>query len=270
MYICPKCGNKLSLKERRYLCAEGHSYDISSQGYVNLLLGNRKNSSHGDNKMMLSSRRAFLALGHYSLIISKIEEIILSSVNTNNLTIIDTGCGEGYYTSGLSDLLEKSGRRAEIFGVDVSKDAAAMAAKAYKNISFSVASVNALPFADSCADIILSLFAPIAEKEFFRVLKPGRILITVSPSPRHLMGLKEKIYDAPYENPPSTFVPEFFNKVCEETLTSEMQLENQEQIMNLFTMTPYYYKTGLQGHDRVRGLSELKTEIGFVFGVYKK
>ncbi len=270
MFTCPKSGLTLIKMDGRYTCPSGHSYDIASQGYVNLLLGNKKNAFHGDNKLMLASRRAFLSLGYYYIIIQKISDIIKSRLKEKHVTVIDAGCGEGYYTNGIMLRLTELGYEADFYGIDVSKDAAAMAAKAYKGISFAVASVNEMPFSDNCADALISVFAPISEKEFYRVLKPGGILITVSPSPRHLFGLKEKIYDVPYENPLSTFSPQLLKKVGEDVLTYEAVLENQKQINSLFTMTPYFYKTDEAGHRRVSQLTEVKTEIGFVFGIFLK
>ena len=270
MFVCPKCGLPLNNFERSFKCPNGHCYDISSQGYVNLLLGNKKNAVHGDNKLMVSARRRFLSLGNYAVIIQKLFYIIESFVLNKNLILIDAGCGEGYYTNALTAMLDAAGYNISAYGLDVSKEAVALASKTYKNISFVVGSVNALPFSDNSADILLSVFAPISEKEFFRILKGEGILITVSPSPRHLYGLKEMVYDKVYENPPPKFASPLFNKVEEESVLSDMTLSSPEQVNDLFTMTPYFYKTGAKEQKKLQSISSLTTEIGFVFCVYKK
>ncbi len=274
MYICPKCSEKLIKTENSFKCAEGHSYDVSSFGYVNLLISNKKSGAHGDNKEMISARRRFLSLGHYVVIAEKLSEIIAAFCKENGIkkpTVLDAGCGEGYYSGRifekLSVLLADS---PIIYAADVSKDAVAKAAKSYKSINFSVASVNKLPFEAESFHIVLSLFAPLSETEFNRVLKSGGLLITVSPSENHLFGLKSVIYENPYKNPPSTFVPKILKKVSEDVITGSMSLTTNESIMDLFSMTPYYYNTSDGDKEKLKTLCELETEIGFVFGVFAK
>ena len=273
MYICPKCSLPLSVNGACYRCESGHSYDISSKGYVNLLLS-AGGGNHGDNKLMLASRRAFLSLGHYSSIPNIVSSILkrlgVLSGGERVIRILDAGCGEGYYSERLRNALLNMGIEAEIYGIDVSKDAVAMAAKSYKKVSFSVASVNKLPFSDGTFDAVVSLFAPIAESEFHRVLRNGGALITVSPSPRHLIGLKEAVYDRVYENEESTFIPVLFSACEREIYSSVMSLDNNAQIIDLFRMTPYYYKTRTENKARLEALDDLETEIGFVFCPFLK
>lgn len=274
MYICPKCSEKLSVSGCALKCPSGHSYDLSASGYVNLLLSSKNCGVHGDNKEMISARRRFLSLDHYLPIVDKLDSLIIKYCAENGVNapvILDAGCGEGYYSGRIYGNVAKSGAYSPIiYAADVSKDAVIKAAKTYKDVNFSVASVNKLPFADGTFDIVLSLFAPLSESEFDRVLKKGGLLITVSPSEDHLLGLKEIIYDTPYKNPPSTFVPVIFKKLGEETVTGEMTLTSNESIKDLFSMTPYYYNTSENDKKKLDGVSELTTEIGFVFGVFEK
>ena len=269
MYICPKCRSDLSFDAKITRCQNNHCFDISSTGYVNLLLGSKKSASHGDSKEMLDARRNFLKLGHYSQIINILFEIIAKS-GLKSITILDAGCGEGYYTSGLSAILSNNGIEAKIYAIDVSRDAVFLASKLDKNTSYSVASINALPFKDSAFDFVLSLFAPLCEQEFYRVLRCGGTLITVSPSEDHLFTLKSLIYDTPYKNPPSTFAPKLLKKTDEHTHNWSMTLSNNTDISNLFKMTPYYHKTSKKDLQKLFEIQELSTEIGFVFGIYTK
>ncbi len=264
MYICPKCKTPLKKEETRYICEQNHSFDISSAGYVNLILGSKP--FHGDNKSMVLARRRFLQSGKYSVIIKTLADIIKNTTCTQAPVVVDAGCGEGYYTSALKSALPY----ADIYAFDVSKDAVLFASKVSKNIEFSVASVKNIPYLDQSADFILSLFAPLCEEEFHRILKPNGYLITVSPSPMHLFGLKEKIYDTPYKNPPSTFQPMLLEKTKEFNVNSSMTLESNEEIIDLFTMTPYCYNTGKSGREKLEFLESLTTDIGFVFGMYRK
>ena len=267
MYICPKCSTALSLCGNSYKCVSGHSYDVSASGYVNLLLGSKR-GVHGDNKEMITARREFLRLGHYFPIVATLSSIIEQSKKTD-IRILDAGCGEGYYTAALKKALSDHGINAEIYAIDVSKDAVMLASKSHKDISFSVASINALPFRDRTFDYVLSLFAPLCEEEFSRVLTSDGVLITVSPSENHLFGLKAAIYDTPYKNPPSTFENKILHKTSEISDEWEITLDRQEDIENLFKMTPYYYNTGAKGVEKACSLTSLTTVIGFAYGVYK-
>ena len=270
MYICPKCKMPLCLEGMSYKCINGHSFDLSAKGHVNLLLSG-KSGIHGDNKAMLIARREFLSAGFYADIINKLADIISSSYDGKSLIrVLDAGCGEGYYTGALYDALVQRNISAEIFGIDVSKDGVMMAAKKHKKCSFAVASVNSLPFADESFDYVLSLFAPIAEEEFARVLAPCGTLITVSPSPRHLWGLKEAVYDTVYENEETTFSPRLLKASGCDSYSRIVTLTDGKLISSLFQMTPYYYKTDEKGRNRALSLETLTTEIGFMFFRYTK
>ncbi len=266
MYICPKCTQKLNKDGISMRCEQNHCFDIARKGYINLLLSNGK--AHGDSKEMLTCRREFLELGHYFPIVLKLTEII-SGLGKSRITLLDAGCGEGYYTSHLREKLLESGIKADIYAIDVSKDAVALAARD-KNISFSVASVNALPFNCDTFDVVISLFAPLNEEQFYRVLKKDGALITVSPSENHLFELKEKIYQNPLKNPPSTFENKALVKTDEESVEYKIQLSEQKDISNLFKMTPYYHKTSPADIQKALALTSLTTQIGFNFITYKK
>ena len=271
MYICPKCSQPLNKIENSYKCSLGHSYDVASAGYINLILSSKKSAVHGDNKEMIDARRRFLSLGHYSAIPNILFDLITEfQKSSDKINILDAGCGEGYYTGALAEKFENNKFSSDIYGIDVSKDAVLPASKRYKTVNFSVASVNALPFENESFDVVLSLFAPLAEKEFHRVLKNGGIFITVSPSPKHLFGLKEKIYDTPYLNPVTTFEPEVLTKIDEKIHSEIIHLSSQSEILDLFKMTPYYYNTGKKDMEKLAFINKLDTEIGFVFGVYRK
>ena len=274
-YLCPVCGQKLKISEHSYKCRDGHSFDISKKGYVNLLTTKGRNPVRsGDNKEMIRARSAFLDLGLYKPLAQKIGQL------SNDLTreikepvIIDSGCGEGYYSCIYSELNE----RALIFGIDISKhgiDHAASRARSHtpplQNIRFAVASAFSLPFRDECADIVISCFAPVSNDEYARVLKKGGYLIIASPTARHLFGLKSVLYDKPYENEPNVYALNKFSLEDTLTLEYEGELNTNAEIMALFTMTPYYYKTPAEAVDRLKTYDSLKTEIGFEIRIYKK
>ena len=126
-YICPVCGNALEKREKQYICANGHSFDIARQGYVNLLTVQRRHSAHpGDTREQVASRREFLEGGFYAPISDALNDA--AKRHGANGPILDVGCGEGYYSARLAKALG-----AELTGLDVSKEAVRWAAAKYKD-----------------------------------------------------------------------------------------------------------------------------------------
>lgn len=270
IYICPNCREPLRASDNSLKCANNHSFDRSSSGYVNLLLG-AKQSNHGDSKEMLLARRKFLSLGHYFPTVLQVSEMIKNQyIQTPSIRLLDAGCGEGYYTCGIKKCLNGLGISAEIYALDVSKEAIKLASKSCKQTEFCVASVNSLPFADASFDVVISLFAPLNEKEFSRVLKNDGMLITVSPSENHLFELKKAVYEVPYKNPPSTFLPTLFRRSLSITKEWSAELTNRDDISALFKMTPYYCKSSQSDIQKALSLTTLKTTIGFNYEIFKK
>ena len=77
MLKCPKCYKDLKKENGCYRCENGHSYDISKEGYVNLMLANMKHSKEpGDSPESLRSREAFLNKGYYQPLAEELTSII--------------------------------------------------------------------------------------------------------------------------------------------------------------------------------------------------
>lgn len=224
----------------------------------------------GDSKQMVASRRDFLATGLYRLFSDRLNEIVRENSPQIGPVILDAGCGEGYYTGRLTESLHAAGLHPDVYGFDISKFAVKSAAKHYKEISFAVASCFEIPAADSSADFVIDVFAPIVEGEFRRVLKPGGFLILAVPGPRHLFGLKEVLYDAPYENEYRETEYEGFSFQNRIPVRNEIKIKDQQTIQNLFAMTPYYWKTPVEGSRRLSETATLDTEIEFDFLIYRK
>lgn len=269
-FVCPKCGEELKKEGNAFRCRSGHSYDIARSGYVNLLLNQQKKEKrHGDDRLMVRARQQFLRKGYYSPLMQRLKELILSHA-TDGMTFLDAGCGECSYTAVILDGLAQNGISCRMLGVDISKDAVDIGAKRAPGISLAVASVFDLPIASDSIDGILSVFAPLAADEFLRVLKPGGAVFKVVPLPRHLWSLKEQIYDSIYENNMEEAVPEGFICESKEDLVGEITLSSHEDIMNLFMMTPYFYKTSSKDQEKLASLSSLTTEVSFEITVYVK
>ena len=106
---------------KSYRCEAGHCFDIAREGYVNLLpVQQKKSLSPGDTIESLQARRRFLDGGFYQPLRDALTEVI-----TPCQTLIDLGCGEGYYTAALNDVA------CEVIALDIAKPAIRMAAKTY-------------------------------------------------------------------------------------------------------------------------------------------
>ncbi|MBO5064752.1 MAG: methyltransferase domain-containing protein [Clostridia bacterium] len=264
-FICPVCSGKLDVRDNTYSCLNRHCFDVSKEGYVNLLMSQQSSSKrHGDDKLMVRARRDFLEKGFYS----PLQKLLCKAVSKNVAcggVIADIGCGEGYYTKAVSLT-----NNYNVFGVDISKEALKYAAKLVKNASFAVASAFSLPFEDESCDCVLSVFAPSAYEEFYRILKSDGVLIKVVPLEDHLWDLKSTVYDEPYKNKPEIRNDDLFRLVSVEELKYNITLDCNNDIMNLFKMTPYYYKTGREEIQKLSFMTDLETIVHFAVEVYEK
>ena len=266
---CPICKAQTSVDGERTLYCEGekkHTYDISASGYINL--ASPKQCGGGDTKGAVRARSAFLDGGYYSPIADKVIEL-LRRYKGDNATVIDAGCGEGYYTSRIAGSCEFA------IGFDISKFAVEAAAKRARrenieNLAFCVASVYAMPIFDGSADAVVNIFAPCVEQEYLRVLNQEGILIVVQAGRDHLMGLKQVLYDSIHENDVRADLPNSLELVCQEELKYNITVEGNENIQSLFAMTPYYWRTSQEDARKLDGLDALTTDIDIIFSVYRK
>ena len=270
LFCCPICGASLTREERVYRCSAGHSYDIAKEGYTHLLPPNRKHSAApGDDKGMAAARRDFLSKGYYSPLLNALCREIDSRTD-NTPVLLDTGCGEGYYTAGIYQHLLSAGKTPRMAGSDISKFILRSAAKRERAIEFAVASSYHLPVADEQIDILLNCFSPLALEEFHRVLKPGGYFLYVVPAADHLWEMKEVLYDQPYPNEEKETPYDGFSYEAIVPVDATITLESQADIHALFQMTPYYWKTPKAGSDRLAALDTLTTRIAFRIHIFKK
>lgn len=273
MYICPVCQKRLKKNEKSWVCPNRHSFDIARKGYVNLLTTDGKNpGTAGDNADMVRARTAFLDKGYYLPLADRISLVIFDEfAGVKSPVIIDSGCGEGFYTVCYAKHIQ----RAKFFGIDISKNAVAhcmtrVHLQDIHNCEFAVASSFKLPFEDGFADAIVCTFAPVSNDSYAAKLKDKGRLIVVSPSPRHLFELKAVVYDEPYENKPNVYGLNKFRLKDEQIYEYKAHLASQEDIFSLFMMTPYYYKTSTDGLARLKALDEIEVTCGFVIQTYEK
>ena len=267
--MCPVCGLPLTLEGKTYRCGKNHCFDCAKSGYVNLLPPAPGGKRHGDDGLMVKARTDFLDKGYYDPLAREIARQT-AECEGDHLHIVDAGCGEGKYTADVLQCLGEQGRTADVVGIDISKEALICAARRSKALKLCVASTAHMPLSDGCADVVLNIFSPMMAEEFARVLKPDGRLICAVPLERHLWELKALIYDTPYENPAPAVELNGFTLVERRDLRYEIELGSNEDIINLFKMTPYYYKTGAADQQKAERADYLKTAVEFGVLVYRK
>lgn len=261
---CPVCGLPLVRGDHVLRCETGHSFDVARQGYVNLLTVSQKHSkSPGDTREQVQARRAFLAGGYYRPIADTLCRL---AAPLSPKTIVDAGCGEGYYLSALHEVLPE----ADCLGLDISKEAVRCAAGAHKTIAWITATAAAIPLADASCDLVLSLFAFTAAAEFHRILRPGGHFLQVLAGPDHLLGLKSVIYPELFHREKISH-PDLpgFSLQQTETLEFSFTLEGQP-VQDLLYMTPHVYRIGKAGADRLRATKTLTDTAQVIFNLYCK
>ncbi|WP_047046760.1 23S rRNA (guanine(745)-N(1))-methyltransferase [Vibrio mexicanus] len=269
-YQCPLCHQPLALNERTFQCADNHQFDVAKEGYVNLMPAHHKRSKDpGDNKEMTMARREFLGSGYYDTLRDNVAKLIASYYQESAATLLDIGCGEGYYTHAVANALNENNEQSQAFGLDISKVAVRFAAKRYRNCQFSVASSHRLPFNDQSLDAVLRIYAPCKHEELQRCIKSGGRLFTVTPASRHLYQLRERIYNdvrLHSENPEEI---DGFQLEREIPLNYDMDLLNGDGF-NLLQMTPFAWKASEELKSELKSLEHFSCEADFMIRIYRK
>lgn len=260
MLICPVCGQALLQSDRAIRCGNNHCFDVAKEGYVNLLRSNKNGDLIGDDKLSARSRRDFLNQGYYAPLKDELCRIFAEKQGS----VLDICCGEGYYTAALGE-----NPNLQVYGFDIAREMVRLAAKRGHGTYF-VANMASIPVADGSMDYCTHLFAPFNETAFDRVLKPGGRLYTVVPGRFHLWGLKQALYDTPYENDEKLPVTENLRFLGSHKVTANITLASQADIQAVFRMTPYYFHTCEQDKEKLLPLQALETPVEFVIAEYEK
>ncbi|TKB03786.1 methyltransferase domain-containing protein [Alteromonas portus] len=256
MWQCPLCKSPIQLNSTPIRCINNHSFDKAKSGYVNLLpVQFKKSKLPGDDKDMVKARREFHQLNTYKPLKEKMLSLVenflvqsakasdFSNVNSKQpLSIYDAGCGEGSYLDAMVQGLSCNGHSVKGAGSDIAKIAVELAAKAYKETQFVVASSFELPVQDNTQSVVMQVFAPGSNDEYLRVLKEQGILITVDPAPNHLYELKQQVYDNARQHQINEKPRDGFTRVHNECFSFPIHFENTEHALALIKMTPFYWK----------------------------
>jgi len=262
--MCPVCRQPLNLTERTWRCEQGHSYDVAKQGYVNLHVVQHKHSKNpGDTPESVDARRAFLQGGYYQPLQQAVVDL-LKQLDVK--AILDIGCGEGYYTSAMQQVVE------HCVGVDIAKTAVQRAAKLNPEVTWVVGTGATLPVLDHSMDACTSLFSPIPQAEISRVLKDEGYLIVVTPASEHLYAMREALFEQVNPHTPEKFVEQLqdlFELKQEQIIDAPFVLE-QQALKNLIAMTPYAYKASPERRSQLEQHSQLEVTASFQIYVFQK
>lgn len=186
MLLCPvrDCHLSLLRERRRLFCPRAHSFDIARSGYSNLLQPqDRRSKQPGDTAAAVAARRRLHDRGATAPLLRAIAELAALSPGD---TVLDAGCGDGFY---LGSLALETGCHAH--GADISIPAVDAAARRYPVCEWIVANADRfVPYADGSFSLVLSITARMNAAEFRRVLRDdGRLLVAI-PAPDDLAELR--------------------------------------------------------------------------------
>ncbi len=318
LFICPLCQSPLIPAADTWRCdgslhpkQTSHPFDVARQGYVNLLpVQQKKSKAPGDSQQSIDARQRFLNAGYYqplqALICQQMSELLtqaksdikLSAVEDNNkreISWLDIGCGEGYYTQAMA----QTGMDA-LIAADISKPALASLAKVSKaanrlwyqqnseaNNEANNAEVKAAaiyPLVTSAAHLplpahsmmgISSIFSPILPAAFADVLQDNGYLLIAKPDVGHLSSVRAALFDEVREHDSDKFLPTlapYFKLLDTLHVSNDLHLST-EALTDLLTMTPYAYRARIEKRQALLATTSSQaftTEAKFVVYILQK
>ena len=188
-FACPICQENLTLLETSLKCCNRHSFDLAKFGYVNLSPQIKQSANY--DKENFQNRQQILEAGFYQAILEAVSDLLANSETST--TVLDIGCGEGFY----SRKLQESHSEKTFYAFDISKDSVQIAAKSEPNwaVNWFVGDLARLPIKDASMDILLDIFSPANYSEFRRSLSKDGTLIKVVPTENHLKEIRQMVQE---------------------------------------------------------------------------
>ena len=238
-FACPICQENLTLLESSLKCCNRHSFDLAKFGYVNLAPQIKQSANY--DKENFQNRQQILEAGFYQAILDAVSDLLASSKTAT--TILDIGCGEGFY----SRKLQENHPEKTFYAFDISKDSVQIAAKSEPNwaVNWFVGDLARLPIKDASMDILLDIFSPANYGEFRRVLSKDGILIKVIPTENHLKEIRQRVQNQltnkDYSNQDiKNHFQEHFTILSSQTASLTKTI-TAEQLQALLSMTPLLF-----------------------------
>lgn len=265
-FACPICQENLALLETSLKCCNRHSFDLAKFGYVNLAPQIKQSANY--DKENFQNRQQILEAGFYQAILEAISDLLSNSKNAK--TILDIGCGEGFYSRKLQEVHPDK----TFYAFDISKDSVQIAAKSEPNwaVNWFVGDLARLPIKDASMDILLDIFSPANYGEFRRVLSKDGILIKVIPTENHLKEIRQMVQDQltkkDYSNQDiKEHFQEYFS-IQSSQIASLTKSITAEQRQALLSMTPLLFHVDQSKIDWSQ-LTEITIEAEILVGKAK-
>lgn len=261
-FRCPICKGKVALNRQSLVCSNNHSFDIAKQGYINYIMGKKQFKNY--SKESFENRKSILDKNYYSHILDNLVEMIQGFQKCTS--ILDVGCGEGYYARNIVEATDK-----DVIAFDISKDSVQLAARNDTNhgVAWFVGDLSQLPIKDNTIDCLLNIFTPANYHEFNRVLRKGGYLIKVVPGANHLKEFRSLVQDQLRNKEFSNervvdYFEERFSIISQSKVSKTFEIP-QEDVKIFAEMTPLFFNVDKKSLD-LSSITKLTVEAEILIG----
>lgn len=288
LLVCPRCGEAVGMDGTSLRCARGHAFAVAAKGYANFVPNQRP--LKGYDRAFFEARARFFADGYYRHVLDAVLDE-LRGLPAVPRTVLDAGCGEGYYARAVDAALNGRGCSAggggssdcpqagapparavgptRVFALDIAKEAVQVASRGGGAVLWLVGDIARIPVRTAAVDCLLDVFTPANYAEFRRVLAPGGTIVKVVPGANHLVELRRAARDvirgAGYSN---DRVADCFFEHCtlERRRTASATLPlNDGQFRDLCAMTPLFFGVDAAAAEACR-VSSVTVEADLLVG----
>ncbi|MFC5653690.1 putative RNA methyltransferase [Paenibacillus solisilvae] len=272
MFRCPICDGQMRMvNSQSLICINQHCFDVSKQGYVNLLSRAIKTKY---DKRMFESRRAICRSGFFEPLHAIISDKIINQLRTKErFKVLDAGCGEGSQLTNIQEkIIQNTTNTPLAVGIDISKEGINNAAAEYSNAIWCIADIANCPFASHQFNFILNILSPANYSEFQRMIAADGRVIKVVPERDYLKEFRDVFYEGSqnqvYSNDNTLdHFKENFEITDVERIRYQVALDDT-LIKPLLRMTPLSWGTTEERLQKVRqmNLQQITMDFTILFG----